>query len=104
MIQWKSPSEDDLKRLEAIKILCGSSTELIDFLFDPVKSRLLDTPENLKDKMGCFSQGEKTLLLVAMDIWGTYGGIHFDDIYTNLSPQSFHNCIKALAHITNPQS
>lgn len=104
MIQWKNASRDDLKRLVAIKILCGSHPGLVNFLFDSVKPRLSDTPENIKEKMGHLSRGEKTLLLIAMDIWGTYGGIHFDDLYTHLSPKSFHNCIKALAHIQNPQS
>ena len=68
MIKWKNPSEDDLSRLEAIKILCGSHPWMIDFLFHPSKPRLSNTPERLKEKMSCFSQGEKTLILVAMDI------------------------------------
>ena len=104
MIRWKNASKDDLKRLKAIKILCSSHPSLIDFLFDPVKPRLSDTPGNLKENMGHLSGGEKTLILIAMDIWGTYGGFHFDDLYTHLSPKSLHNCIKALAHITSSQS
>ena len=104
MVKWKNASQDDLKRLRSIKILFGHKTDLIDFIFHPLKPRLSYTPENLKEKMKCFGTGEQTLILIAMDIWGSYGGIHFDDLYTNLSLESLHNCMKALAHITNRQS
>jgi len=99
MLKWKEPSNDDLKRLKAISILLGDDERFIRFLFHPRKSRLASSPETLKNEMKCFSSGEQTLLLIAMDIWGTYGGIHFDDLYTNLDPNAFKNCINSLAFI-----
>ncbi|POB14794.1 hypothetical protein [Halobacteriovorax sp. DA5] len=99
MLKWKEPSNDDVKRLQAISILLGKDMRLIRFLFHPTKSRLAASSETLKEEMKCFSSGEQTLLLIAMDIWGTYGGIHFDDLYTNLDPNAFKNCINALAFI-----
>ena len=101
MLKWSNISNDDQKRLNAIIILLGNDERLVRFLFHPTKSKLSIAPEILKEKMRCFSSGEQTLLLIAMDIWGTYGGIHFDDLYTNLSPSSFKNCINALAYIKN---
>ncbi|PIP91030.1 MAG: hypothetical protein COV38_16660 [Bdellovibrionales bacterium CG11_big_fil_rev_8_21_14_0_20_38_13] len=101
MLKWKNPSNDDQKRLRAITILLDNDERLVRFLFHPTKSQLSMTPEILREKMKSFSSGEQTLLLIAMDIWGTYGGIHFDDLYTNLSPDSFKNCITALAFIKN---
>ncbi|PIQ68548.1 MAG: hypothetical protein COV91_03405 [Candidatus Taylorbacteria bacterium CG11_big_fil_rev_8_21_14_0_20_46_11] len=99
MLKWKDPSNDDLKRLRAISILLGEDERLIRFLFHPTKSRLAFSPQTLKRKMKCFSSGEQTLLLIAMDIWGSYGGIHFDDLYTVLDPNAFKNCINSLAYI-----
>ena len=101
MLKWTNTSKDDQKRLKAITILLDNDERLVRFLFHSTKSQLSTTPEILKAKMKCFSSGEQVLLLIAMDIWGTYGGIHFDDLYTNLSPSSFKNCITALAFIKN---
>ena len=101
MINWKHASKDDLKRLKAIKIILDEHEKLLDFLFHPAKACLASSPESLKEKMRCFSSGEQVLLLIAMDVWGTYGGIHFDDLYTSLSDKSLKNCIKALSYVKN---
>jgi len=98
-MNWKHACKSDLERLTAIEILFGRNRKLVDFLFHPVEAKLSASAESLKRKMNCFSSGEQILLLIAMDIWGTYGGIHFDDLYSRLDPQSFTNCIKALAYI-----
>lgn len=100
MIKWNSASKNDVKRLTAIKILFDGQPNLINFIFHPLKPKLAKTHEKLKEEMLSFSSGEQTLILVAMDIWGTYGGIHFDDLYTRLSPRAFNNCMKALALMT----
>ena len=99
MLNWKNASNHDLKLLKAIKMLFGDDEKFLNFLFHPTRSKLSDSPENLKERMACFSSGEQLLLLVAMDIWGTYGGIHFDDLYTKLCPQSLQNCLHALAYL-----
>jgi len=70
MLKWKEPSNDDLKRLKAISILLDDDERFIHFLFHPRKSQLASSPETLKKEMKCFSSGEQTLLLIAMDIWG----------------------------------
>jgi hypothetical protein len=99
MFYWKNATRDDQLRLKAISILLGEDERLIRFLFHPTKPRLATSSTSIKQKIKSFSKGEQTLLRIALDIWGTYGGIHFDDLYTNLSPTSFMNCINALAFI-----
>lgn len=74
MLKWTNTSKDDQKRLKAITILLDNDERLVRFLFHSTKSQLSTTPEILKAKMKCFSSGEQVLLLIAMDIWGTYGG------------------------------
>ena len=102
MIQWKDASIDDLMRLRAIQIIFGDECDFTDFLFHPTKSRLADSPDNLKAAMKCFSSGEQVLILIAMDIWGSYGGgLHFDDLYQKLSLRALNRCLKAINYLIN---
>ena len=99
MINWKNAHEEDLLRLEAIKILFGRETRLLDFLFHPDKPRLSASLDLIKSDMRCFSSGEQVLINIALDIWSSDGGIHFDDLYATLDYRTFRRCMKALRFI-----
>lgn len=101
MIRWKNPSQDDLIRLRAIQIMFGDEFDFTEFLFHPKQPRLSDSSKNLKEAMRSFSSGEQVLILIAMDIWASEGGIHFDDLYRKMSSRSLNHCLKAINYIIN---
>ena len=100
MINWKNASKCDLELLEAISILLGRDRRLLRFLFHPGKALLRRPASILKKEMRALSSGEQLLLEASLDVWSHEGsGIHFDDLYRTLCPQTFKNCLNALIYI-----
>ena len=95
-INWKHANEEDLERLKIIESLVGDHTHLLDFIFHQERTELAGPLKVMKSDMECFEEEEQVLILCALDLWGTYGGIHLDDLYKKLSSKNFANCLKAM--------
>ena len=95
-MNWKNAKQDDLQKLEIIKTLLGKHIHLLDFIFHPEVPQLAGPLEIIKSDMMCFEEEEQLLILCALDLWGSCGGLHLDDLYKKLSGENFANCLKAL--------
>jgi len=70
VITWKNACEDDLNRLEAIKILFKPNNYLLNDIFDKKEPRL---KKYASDIYNAYSSGEYLLIKIAFDIWNGSG-------------------------------
>ena len=93
-INWKNACVSDLRRLNIIKILLKNHVKLLTYLFDKRAPRLNASSEELKNNG--FSQGEKVLIELALDIWSNEGGSKVMEITHGLDYQNFKRSLHVL--------
>lgn len=77
-------SEGHEQRLNAISLLLSNDPKLLDFLFDGSRRRLAASPRSLKRSAKAFSNGQRVLIAMALDIWDECGGARLSDVIYGL--------------------
>ena len=62
-------------RSRAISILLANDPKLIDFVLNPSRNRLTASPQKLRRRIRSFSNDQKILVQIALDLWDGCGGV-----------------------------
>jgi hypothetical protein len=99
MLNWKTASPSDLKRLKAITRLLRKYPVRVVQIFHPTQPHLIASPQALA--RGC-QQPERTMIGLAYDFWiSGMVGIKVADL-EHLDNENFESVIAALTLLRNP--
>ena len=99
MIFWKTACDSDKKLLFAIGRLFRFHPGLLELFFDSKYPKLKEPSKKIKRNSLVLSSGERTLVLIALDIWDGSGNSNFPDIYQNLDERNFKNVLLTLGFL-----
>lgn len=102
-IHWKNADKNELRALEAIKILLEGHEKLLNHIFHPTEARLNAEPRTVLDCAQCFSSGEYILIQVALDFWDGSGKASLSDIYGFLDRAHYIRVLKSIEFLKWPQ-
>lgn len=89
----------DQYRYEAIRIIFTKHSNLLNFLFDPIKPELRVSPECLLNQSKGYSSGEKILIKTALDVWNESGDTRISELLNTLDDDNFSNVLLALSKL-----
>lgn len=95
MVNWKTASTGDQKRLNAISMILKRYPWLIDQIFHPTDACLRTSAQAL---MRGRSGGEKILIGAALDVWNESGNARVADL-CSLDDENFQNVLSALSYL-----
>lgn len=94
-ICWPDADSIDLKTLEKISNLLSGHEHLLPLIFNPKRSQLADTSENIKVQAGHLSSGEYLLVLLSLDLWDGSGNVLFKNVFRELDYPYLKKAIEA---------
>lgn len=98
-IDWKDSSNDEKRLFDAISVLLGSNPNLLQFLFDPIRSKIRKRPGLLRDDSWPFSHGEQLLIRASLDIWSGGGHLQFWEMLETWDSLTWINFFRAIAKL-----
>lgn len=85
--------------LIAAQMILQNHSKLYNHLIDPIEQWLRDDPEQLSERAGAFSSGERLLISITLDVCFNYSSTRLFDVVYILDPNNFKNVISALSYL-----
>ena len=99
MLNWINPGRHQRRMQESLNLIFRNHPNLLEFLFEKDRALLRGEPEWLLDSAIEFSQGEQTLIRVALDLWSGTEGVKLWDILERLDEGNSECVLAGLRHL-----
>lgn len=86
MFLYPSGLLDTDPRHRALSLLLANDPALLDFVLDPTRRRLRQSPRRLRRDARNFPSGERILVRIALDLWNGSGRARLADVVRRLDP------------------
>ena len=92
---WSDAGRAERRQFEAIALVVGDETHLLEFLFCPDSPRLNSSPEDLLREGRGFCRSDYMLIKICVDLWCEQGEIKLHELFS-LEQSTLNRVLRAI--------